>query len=218
VASEWNLKTTKMKEKKLEKTKKILQEIKMLYVLGLLIVACFLAGSAHAGTVLIPVKPRDGEKPDYCAETCIQEAMIYFGKSISQVEINRAGGGDKVQGLWSDGIETALRTLGVKHEKWRLNNPKYFDYIETIKQKIDQGFPVLVGVKINPTKHPNWFCDHFILLVGYTDDSFIFNSPTQRKERSFVQFRDGDRDGSGWTLTNPFDHFFGVAIKGMSLR
>ncbi len=84
-----------------------------------------------------------------------------------------------------------------------------------LKSKLDQGHPILVGVKWNPTDHLEWFCNHFILLIGYDNDSFIFNSPSTRQQRSFIQFRDGDPpDGSGWTLTNPYDYFFGVEFTG----
>lgn len=194
---------------------KILRKSVFLRSVAVFVALFSLAGVACAERVLLPVKPRDGERRDYCGETCIQEAMVFFGKHVFQADINKAGGGDGVQGLWSDGIEAALRALKVKHEKWRLDSIGYDEYVEMLKQKLDRGYPVLVGVKINPTKHRTWFCDHFILLVGYTDDSFIYNSPTERKERSFLQFRDGDADGSGWTLTNRFNYYFGVAIMGM---
>lgn len=139
---------------------------------------------------------------------------MHFGKNLTQKEINKAGGGNAKEGLWSEGIEVALQNLGVKHKSWRLETPVYSDYVKMIKEKLDQGYPVLAGVKINPTKHAQWFCDHFILIIGYTDDSFIYNSPTERKERTFLHFRYGDDDGSGLTLSNRFNYFFGVAIEG----
>ncbi len=165
-------------------------------------------------SVLLPIEPRAYDQEDFCGEVCIQEALRHFGKDVPQLEINRVGGGDGVQGLWSEGIETMLKNIKFGYRSWRLESPDYAQYVEMLKGKLAQGHPILVGVKINPTQHPDWFCDHFILLVGYNSDSFIYNSPDTREQRSFVQFRDGDPDGSGWTLTNPFNLFFGVEFIG----
>jgi hypothetical protein len=54
---------------------------------------------------------------------------------------------------------------------------------------------------MNPTTHPNWANDHFILLIGYTGDSFIFNSPEKRQMRSFRNFRDATL---GYPLSRAF--------------
>jgi len=168
-----------------------------------------------ASEVLIPIPPRDYEHSDFCGEVCIQEALLYFGKNFSQLEINLAGGRDGIIGLWSNEIGIALSNLQVGYQSWGLDSPEYWSYIQILKNKLDQGHPVLVGVKYNPTAHPEWFCDHFILLIGYDNDSFYFNSPNFREQRSFIQFRDGDSpDASGFTLTNSYNFFFGVEFTG----
>jgi len=165
--------------------------------------------------VLLDIPPRDYEQPDSCGEVCVQEALLYYGRELSQLQINQAGGGDGVIGLWSSGIEKALDNLHAGYNSWRLTSPDYSEYIGMLKSKLDQGHPILVGVKLNPSSHPDWFCDHFILLIGYDSDSFIFNSPSARSQRSFIQFRDGDApDGTGLTLTNPYGYFFGVEFTG----
>ncbi|GAH83088.1 unnamed protein product, partial [marine sediment metagenome] len=60
-----------------------------------------------ASEVLIHIPPRDYEQSDFCGEVCIQEALLYFGRYFSQLEINLAGGKDGIIGLWGNDIEIA---------------------------------------------------------------------------------------------------------------
>ncbi len=174
-----------------------------------------LISKSDSKTVLIPVQPRPQEHDDFCGEVCVQQAMYYFGRPISQMEINQAGGLDGSRGLWSDEIVTALENLNVSHEWWKYS-PDYWAYVDFLKSKLDQGHPVLVGVKLYPGSHPEWFTDHFILLVGYNADSFIYNDSEFQCKRSFAAFKDGSVDeyGSRYTLTNPYNLYYGVEFKG----
>jgi hypothetical protein len=179
------------------------------------VIGFFMTDSAHADK-LLDIPPLPYAQSDYCGEVCIQEALVFLGKYVSQSDINRAGGGNGVVGLWSEDVVAALRNLNAVFDSWWLESPDYDRYIEMIKGKIDSNYPVLIGVKINPTSHPNWICDHFVLVVGYTADSFIFNDPSARRTRTFLEFKNGDAgSGSGYTITNPFGTFFGVSFEGL---
>ena len=67
-----------------------------------------------------------------------------------------------------------------------------------VKSALDEGVPVLAGVKILPTEHPDWGLDHFVLVVGHGDDGLLVNTtwgtrqwvsdrtaPTKEKALSF---------------------------------
>jgi hypothetical protein len=105
----------------------------------------------------------------------------------------------------------------VRFVNWSYS-PEYWAYIGTLKAKLDQGHPVLVGVKLGiiPDPHPEWSLDHSILLTGYTPESFISNSDIDQRRRTFATTQDGmeDEHGIRWTLTNAYNRDYGIEFTG----
>ena len=187
------------------------------FILSVIILCCLL-NISFAQSILPDIAPREYERDDYCAEVCIQEALMHYGMNLSQDNINKAGGKDNSSGLEDKGqITLALNNLGANFETWYFTQGRdmnYAEYIDFLKSKLSQGFPILAGVKINPTQHPEWINDHYILLVGFNDDSFIYNSPSERETMTFADFETTGH----YTLTNTYKIFFGVAFKGIGSK
>ena len=185
------------------------------FMLSVIILLCYMQNVSFAQSALLDISPREYERDDYCAEVCIQEALMYYGMNLSQDDINKAGGKDNSSGLENrEQITQALNNLGANFETWYFTQGQdmnYSEYLDFLKSKLSQGFPVLAGVKINPTKHPEWINDHYILLAGFTDDSFIYNSPSERETMTFADFENSGH----YMLTNNYRIFFGVAFKGI---
>ena len=84
----------------------------------------------------IPDRAWDPTRPDknvgWCAETCIQMAMAYYGVEVSQVAVNRAGRPDHPD-LYVNDIAKALDTLGVCYEAWDESVTDVSDFVAWIK-------------------------------------------------------------------------------------
>ncbi len=166
----------------------------------------------------IPPRPYYGGNLDFCGEVVLEEALAYYGKQVPQLEINHLGGGDGHVGLHFNEILRALASLNVDFDSWGLHitgERGYDTYIQKLKRILADGHPILAGVKVNPTRHPEWSADHFILLVGYDAQSFIYNMPDSRSSRTFEEFQFGDPGtGHGLTFSNPYDYYSGIEFKG----
>jgi len=192
----------------------------MKVIIQFTLIACFLFSNVAlvGADVLLPIEPLPYEQNDFCGEVCIQEALRYLGMKVSQLEVTRAGGKNGV-GLENRGdIEKSLRELGIVYNAWGIdssNSGSSSDYltldehISRIKQQLDLGRPVLIGVKLIPTHFPNYFFDHYMLIIGYTADAFIFNSPSIRKTKTFAEFK---TQKSEYTFINSQNTVLGVSF------
>jgi hypothetical protein len=127
------------------------------------------SASAAAPAVVLPIPPREHapERPPegWCGETAIQEGLLHLGVWAPQRLINKAGRPAHPD-LYSTDIPVALSELGVRYTTYP--GGRDFDaFAAWIRAAVDAGDPVLAGVKILPTKHPEWGLDHFVLVVGY---------------------------------------------------
>jgi hypothetical protein len=160
----------------------------------------------------IPARKRAPESPaaGWCAETAIQEAMLYYGARASQRDINRAGAPQHPDLYWGD-IPRALSALGVERRAWRGGGgqPAFTSWIRT---QIQHGKPVLAGVKLQPTEHPEWGLDHMVLIVGYDDEALHINTTWGRRERRTHLELAGLE---GISFNNGSGHFFAFAIDGV---
>jgi hypothetical protein len=140
---------------------------------------------AEADAVLpIPDRPQDANAPEsgWCGETAIQEGLLYYGASVSQAAINAAGK-PRHPDLYSYEIPVALGALGARFVWFQPKQDGGFAELTAfVKDAVDAGKPVLAGVKILPTKHPEWGLDHFVLVVGYGPKGLLVNTTWGRRE------------------------------------
>jgi hypothetical protein len=120
-------------------------------------------------SLTLPIPPRqharEAPPEGWCGETAIQEGLLHLGVWAPQRLINKVGRPAHPD-LYSTDIPVALTDLGVRFTFYP--GGRGFDaFAAWIRAALDAGDPVLAGVKILPTKHPEWGLDHFVLVVGY---------------------------------------------------
>jgi hypothetical protein len=183
------------------------------------------AGSARA---LEPANPTAGKtisleiadtgqeqrRPEsgWCGEAAIQMAMSHHGVYASQQAINRAGKPEHPD-LYAQDIARAMTNLGMEFSPWRGNGLAAFQ--QWVRSQLADGHPVLLGVKIYPTAHPEWGLDHFVLAVGCTQDALTLNTTWRTQEtKTFASLSTQDK---GLSFANRYGTYFGYAITGMKL-
>jgi hypothetical protein len=171
------------------------------------------ARPARRATLLdIPARKQAPESPKegWCAETAIQEAMIYFGKRISQRRINHAGRPSHPDLYWSD-LPRALAQLGFKFRRW--SGPRgQKAFVAWVKKQLRAGKPVLAGVKLLPTRHPQWGLDHIVLIVGFDDAALHINTTWGTRQRRTLAELAGQK---GISFRNRSGRFFAFALEGL---
>ena len=154
-------------------------------------------------------KPKTG----WCGEASIQMALSYYGAYTSQQAINHAGKPAQPD-LYDTDLPVALKAVGLEFKPWQGTGLKPF--FNWVRAELGAGHPVIMGMKINPTIHPDWSLDHFVLAVGSTEDALIYNTTWKRREtRSLKLLSTQDK---GLSLANPLSAYFGCAITGSKLR
>lgn len=140
-------------------------------------------GSEAVPTLSIQPRKQSPESPasGWCGETAIQEALLYFGVWAPQRTINRAGK-PKHPDLYSSEIPVALTELGLRYELYAPHKGGFTPYVTWIRAALDAGEPVLSGVKLMPTQHPEWGLDHFVLVVGYGPRGLLVNTTWGHRE------------------------------------
>lgn len=165
------------------------------------------AGEAPTA-LLIPPRAHAPEAPPagWCGETAIQEALLALGVWAPQRLINKAGKPVHPD-LYSTDIPVALSDLGVRHSFYA--GGKGFDaFARWVGKAVDEGDPVLAGVKILPTEHPEWGLDHFVLVVGHREGGLLVN--TTWGSRRWV----GDTTTPGLSFKNAF---YAIRLSGLTL-
>lgn len=165
--------------------------------------------SAEAKLLLpIPAREHAPEAPSagWCGETAIQEGLLHLGVWAPQRIINKAGRPTHPD-LYSPDIPVALSELGVKHSFYAGSRGDGM-FEQWIRRALDEGDPVLAGVKILPTIHPEWGLDHFVLVVGYGDKGLLVN--TTWGHRLWV----ADTTTPGLSFKNAF---YAIRLGGVSV-
>ena len=141
--------------------------------------------------VLLPIPDR-GHAPGHpdegwCAESTIQQALLYFGAFVPQRDINRAGRPSHPDLYWSD-IPVALKELGVSYARFdnESRGDNKDDFLAWIEKQLDQDRPVIAGVKIHPTEHPEWNLDHMVLIVGHERGQALYINTTWGYRKRFT--------------------------------
>ena len=127
-------------------------------------------------------------KEGSCGEACLSTIFDMQGKPMSQEKINKAGG-NPGRGLYGDEIIKVLKEKEITYKDISINTRNISVYLyKRIIPSIKANNPVLLGVTVYPTEHPEWLLDHFILLVGYdsSTNEIIYNS-FDRQDRILVE-------------------------------
>jgi hypothetical protein len=140
---------------------------------------------ASEAELVLPIAARD-QAPDappsgWCGETAIQEGLLHMGVWAPQSFINRAGRPSHPD-LYSHEIPVALAALGVRFSAYRASKPGFASFAAWSRHALEEGDPVIAGVKILPTAHPDWELDHFVLVVGHGQRGLLVNTTWGRRE------------------------------------
>ncbi len=172
-------------------------------------------GNDSVGRVLLDIAARDHapERPPtgWCAETAIQEALLYYGAFVPQRLINRAGRPKHADLYWSD-VPVALEKLGLSYQRTKSDDLAH--YIDWLEDEIRAGHPVISGVKIYPTDHPQWGLDHIVLVVGFDNRGGLFINTTwgYRERRTRAQLGSEEK---GMSFHNRYGRYYAYAIRGL---
>lgn len=166
---------------------------------------------AEVAQVVLPVPARshaaEAPKEGWCGETSIQEGLLHLGVWAPQRAIHAAGRPTHPD-LYSPDIPVALAQLGVRYSMYQPKTRGFAAYSDWIKKAIDEGVPVLAGVKILPTQHPEWGLDHFVTVVGYGEKGLLVN--TTWGSRQWVD----DKATTGLSFANAF---YAIRFDGLKL-
>ena len=171
--------------------------------------------SAAPGTVRLEIPDRgwasEAPKEGWCGEASIQMAALHFGAYVPQALINRLGR-PKTPDLWEQDIPVALTALGLEFTTFsgHIEIPAFLSWIAS---EVRQGHPVIIGVKIYPSAHPDWNVDHLVLVVGVTPDALIIN--TNAPEQITYGLAQLSTQ-SKYSLVSPGGKLHGFAISGFS--
>jgi hypothetical protein len=160
----------------------------------------------------IPDTGQEKRRPDsgWCGEAAIQMAMSYYGAYASQQAINCAGKPVHPD-LYANEVPVAMRNLGLEFKAWQGDGLPAF--LRWVQGELAAGHPVLLGVKIYPTAHPEWGLDHFVLAVGCTQESLTYNTTWKRREtRSLALLSSREK---GLSIANRSGKYYGLAVTGI---
>jgi len=107
--------------------------------------------------------------------------------------------------LYATEIPTALTELGVRYTTYA-GARGYEPLAKWTRRALEEGDPVILGVKILPTAHPDCGLDHFVLAVGYGRQGMLVN--TTWGTREWVR----DTTSKGLSLANGF---YGIRLTGI---
>jgi len=161
----------------------------------------------------IPDTGQETRRPDsgWCGEAAIQMALSHYGVYASQQAINRAGKPVHPD-LYANEVPVAMSNLGLEFKAWQGDGMPAF--LRWVQGELAAGHPVLLGVKIYPTAHPEWGLDHFVLVVGCTKESLTYNTTWKRQEtRSLALLSSREK---GLSIANGSRKYYGLAITGIT--
>ncbi len=161
--------------------------------------------------LVLPIPPRShaagSPASGWCGETAIQEGLLHAGLWVSQRLINRAGRPAHPD-LYSSEIPVALTGLGVRFTFYSPRKTGFDAFAAWVKNALEAGDPVLAGVKILPTQHPEWGLDHFVLIVGHGSRGLLVN--TTWGNRAWVD----DKHTEGLSFKNVA---YGIRLRGFAI-
>lgn len=185
--------------------------------LCLLLVGCTRDFVPPTDTVLLPIADRqwDTEAPPegWCGEASIQMAAGHHGLFVSQRRANQLGQ-PRTPDLWEHDVPTALRALQMRFTRGPSSKPAKL--LPWLVDELRAGHPVVLGVKVVPTAHPDWHVDHLVLAVGFTPQGLTLNSNMEDGQLTVswagLQRAEGE---AGYSLVNQSGELFAYAVTGL---
>jgi len=160
----------------------------------------------------IPDRPwaTGAPKEGWCGEASVQMAALHFGAYVPQARINELGR-PKTPDLWEQDVPTALAAMGLGFTRYgdRAEVPLFLGWIVG---ELRQRHPVLVGLKIYPTVHPEWDVDHMVLVVGFSPNALVINTNQGEQQISYAYKKLGEK--SEYSFVVPNNRLHGFAITG----
>ena len=177
---------------------------------------------------LLPPRSRLRIREGDCGEACIWTLLRAWGHETTEIDINEIGGSPG-RGLHTYELHRVLDRYGLEYRdkmgptpsgyiplllwsflrKTVMGRPpdleKYRRFIyDDVIASVQDGKPVILGVKSYPHGNPFHPVDHFILVVGYNHvkDEIVFNSHNERGRVSVSKLLD---TSDGYSLVNRYD-------------
>lgn len=173
-------------------------------------------GAGDAVSLNIPDRKHAPGAPEegWCAESALQQALLYYGAYFPQRHINRIGRPAHPD-LYAGEIPATLERLGVRYQ-WATPHDDLPRFMRWIRSRIQAGQPVFAGVKIHPSKHPEWGLDHFVLVVGYDGGALTLNTTWgQRARRTHAQL---GSTAKGLAFANRYGRYYAMSVAGPRVR
>ncbi|MFT3713425.1 MAG: hypothetical protein QM817_37690 [Archangium sp.] len=172
--------------------------------------------TAPTDSVELPIPDREWDEkapPEgWCGETCIQMAALHYGAWVPQAAANKAGH-PKTPDLWEQDLPVAMNALGMTFESApREGTVRMLEW--TVKS-LRKGTPVIIGVKLVPSKHPDWEVDHLVLAVGFSPEGLLVNSNLEGQQRlawNALLTKEGSKQ---YSLVNDKGTTWGFAVTGI---
>lgn len=170
----------------------------------------------------------------WCGEACIQMAASHFGLDLTQHAINQVGRARCGVALGQPDLTVfalpcALDGFGMLSVPWRHNGKKgdVQKFLTWIRAEVGRGHPVIVGISDHYEDFAEKQCDkktylypylnHFVLVVGFDHDSLLINTNYPDIGQVWVYYDELSEWKAGrFTIGNPDEHFFGVAVQGVA--
>ena len=155
-----------------------------------------------------------------CIETCLWSVMNSLKKNKTQLEINLSCP-DNGLGLHFHEITKVLKQFEIRYTVYcqdvdssdsLIVSQRYKNFVyDKVVKKVQNGYPVLIGIKKFPTQHPDWFADHVVLVVGYNErtDELIYNDMNKRKRIKVMKLLD---TLPGYSFVNDFNTVLAVQL------
>lgn len=139
-------------------------------------------------------------------------AALHFGLWFPQARIN-ALGHPKTPDLWEHDVPTALDALGLRYETAPREDRLAF--LRFVTHALQQGHPVVLGLKFRPTPHPEWDVDHLVLAIGFEPQGLELNTNMDEGRVLLPWSELLSLEGtSNYTLVNTSGHTWGFAVLG----
>ena len=158
----------------------------------------------------------------YCGEMSFQSVMLFFGAYVTEEQFNLVGGGELLIGV---NAAKVAETFKLKYEMWPYETapqPQVFDFLDWVKDYLDQGVPVVSGFFGDDGSSPDY--DHIMPIIGYKNaegllDGIYYNDlehiEVQLTTNSLNTTRGAWKNGSAYTLYSlPTYVNYGIALLG----
>lgn len=171
--------------------------------------------------VRLPIVDRkpssDAPKGGWSGEACIQMVLMYHGVYASQKQINAAtGNAQQGKGLVYTEMYGAMRRFGlatVDYKKGHTSAPEFYQWA---RKHLDQGRPIIAGVKIYPDKNKAGKVDQFVVIVGYDKKGLFLNTNVYDQGTIYRTVKELGSTKKGISLMNYARTVWAHAIKDPS--